>query len=77
MNLEIPVFSGEPLNWQLLWDYLQAAIYMNPALMGVQKLNYLRAQLHGEASQVITGLAHTNYNYQTTQKPLWPIAAYY
>jgi len=41
-KLKIPVFSGEPLNWQ---DCFQATIDTNPTLTGVQKLSYLRAQL--------------------------------
>ena len=62
-KLEIPVFSGEPLDWQPFWDCFAAAIDTNPSLSGVQKLSYLRAQLRGEASRVITGLPLTNLNY--------------
>jgi len=35
----------------------------NPAISGVQKLNYLRSQLRGEASHVIAGFALTSANY--------------
>ena len=62
-KLEIPVFIGELLDWQPFWDCFQAAIDTNPTLTGVQKLSYLRAQLRGEASRVITGLPLTNTNY--------------
>ena len=55
-KLEIPVFTGDPLGWQPFWDCFEATIDTNPILIGVQKLSYLRAQLHGEASRVITGL---------------------
>jgi len=65
-KLEIPVFTGDPLDWQPFWDCFEAAIDTNPTLIGVQKLSYLRAQLRGEASRVITGLPLTNTNYQTS-----------
>ena len=65
-KLEIPVFCGEPLDWQPFWDCFQAAIDTNPTLTGVQKLSYLRAQLRGEALRMITGLPLTNANYQTS-----------
>ena len=62
-KLEIPVFIGEPLNWQPFWDCFSSAIDTNPSLTGVQKLSYLRAQLRDETSRVITGLPPTNLNY--------------
>ena len=62
-KLEIPVFTGEPLDWQPFWDCFQAA---NQTLTGVQKLSYLRARLRGKASRVITGLPLTNTKYQTS-----------
>jgi len=37
---------------------------MNPALGGIQKLNYLKAQLQGDAARVIAGLPLTELNYQ-------------
>ena len=55
-KLNIPVFSGEPLLWQSFWDCFNSAINSNPILNGVQKLNYLRAQLRADAAAVITGL---------------------
>ena len=36
----------------------------NPCLTGVQKLNYLRAQLQGEAAKVVAGFPLTNANYE-------------
>ena len=33
-------------------------------LTGVQKLNYLRAQLQGEAAKVVAGFPLTNANYE-------------
>ena len=62
-KLEIPVFTGEPLDWQPFWDCFEAAIHVNPSLSAVQKLSYLRAQLRGEAARTIAGLPLTNMNY--------------
>lgn len=37
-----------------------------PTLSPVDKMNYLRAKLEGEAAKVISGLTLTNENYQET-----------
>ena len=63
-KLNIPVFSGDSLNWQSFWDCFEAAIHCNPSLTGVQKLNYLRAQLQGDASRVVAGFTLTSANYE-------------
>ena len=39
-------------------------IHSNPSLTGVQKFNYLRAQLQGDAARVIAGFPLTNSNYE-------------
>ena len=62
-KLSIPLFSGDILEWQSFWDCFETAVHNNPALSGVQKLNYLRAQLQGSALCVITGLPLTNTSY--------------
>ena len=63
-KLDIPTFTGQPLESQPFWDCFAAAIDSNPSLTGVQKLSYLRAQLRGEATRAITGFPLTNLNYQ-------------
>ena len=45
-KLSLPYFSGDPLMWQSFWDSFSAAVHTNPNLTGVQKLNYLGAQLN-------------------------------
>ena len=62
-KLEIPIFTGEPLEWHLFCDCFESAIDANPSLTGVQKLSYLHAQLEGEASRVIAGHPLSNLNY--------------
>ena len=63
-KLSIPNFSGNTLQWQSFWDCFEAAVHSNPSLTGVQKLNYLRAQLQGEAAKVVAGFPLTNANYE-------------
>ena len=63
-KLTLPIFSGDPLTWQTFWDSFNAAIHANPSLSGVQKFNYLKAQLQGDAARTIAGLPLTEVNYQ-------------
>ena len=63
-KLNIPVFSGEALQWQVFWDCFEAAVHNNPSLTNVQKLNYLRAQLQHDAARVVAGFPLTGVNYE-------------
>ena len=62
-KLNLPSFAGDPLTWQSFWDSFQAAVHSNAALDSVQKFNYLKAQLCGDASRAIAGLLLTSANY--------------
>ena len=62
-KLNLPSFAGDPLTWQSFWDSFKAAVHSNAALDCVQKFNYLKAQLHGDASRAIAGLLLTSANY--------------
>ena len=62
-KLELPTFSGDPLNWQSFWDSFEAAVNSNPTLSPIYKFNYLKAQLQGDAARVISGLPLTELNY--------------
>ncbi|XP_053388319.1 uncharacterized protein LOC123543829, partial [Mercenaria mercenaria] len=61
--LDLPRFDGNILDWQSFWDSYESAIHTNPSLSGVQKFNYLKSSLRGEAGQTIAGFALTNANY--------------
>ena len=64
-KLSLPYFSGDPLMWQTFWDSFSAAVHINPNLTGIQKFNYLRAQLKGDATRVVAaGFPLTDVNYQ-------------
>ena len=59
-KLTIPMFGGDPLDWQSFWDSFESVIHSNTQLNGPQKLSYLHAQLHGDAAQAIAGLSLTS-----------------
>ena len=65
-KLELQKFNGNILKWQEFWDSFEAFIHKNPNLQPVNKFNYLRAELEGDASVhvVMSGLELTNTNYE-------------
>ena len=62
-KLSLPSFSGDPLTWQTFWDSFSAAVDSSPVLSGVQKFNYLRTLLQGEAARAVAGFPLTDANY--------------
>lgn len=52
------------MKWQEFGDSFKASIHRNPNLQPVDKFNYLRAELEGDSSVVISGLELTNSNYE-------------
>ena len=63
-KLNLPYFSGDPLMWQTFWDSFSAAVHSNSSLTGIQKFNYLRTQLQGDAAKVVAGFPLTDINYE-------------
>ena len=63
-KLNLPTFSGSTLDWLSFWDSYESAIHRNPSLNEVQKFNYLKSLLYGDASQTIAGFSMTNTNYE-------------
>ena len=53
-------FDCNLLKWQEFWDSFDTTVKKNPSLEDIDKLNYLRAQLRGEAKDVIAGLEVTS-----------------
>jgi len=62
-KLTLPTFAGNPLHWLTFWNSFQAAIHLDPNLTGVQKFNYLKPQLEGDAARIIKGFPLTDQNY--------------
>ena len=54
LKLSLPFFSGDTLMWQTFRDSFDAAVHNSHSLSKVQKLNYLRAQLQGDALRAIS-----------------------
>ena len=62
-KLELKKFDGSIFKWVEFWDAFESAIHSNKQLHDVDKFNYLKAQLKGTASEVISGLELTQENY--------------
>ncbi|XP_063404398.1 uncharacterized protein LOC134687869 [Mytilus trossulus] len=62
-KLNLPTFGGNLLEWSAFWDSYNNSVHENPSLSNVQRFNYLKSQLYGEASQSISGMQMTNTNY--------------
>ena len=62
LHLEITPFAGDVLKWQEFWDMFDAAIHQ-ASYAAVDKLNYLRSKLTGEALEAVAGYQLTNENY--------------
>ena len=53
-KLNIPMFSGDTLQWQSFRDCFEAAVHRNPSITRVQKSNYLRVQLLHSGSLLVS-----------------------
>ena len=62
-KLDFPKFSGNILKWKEFSDCFNGAIDQNDSLSQVDKFNYLRAKLEGEALTSVSGLELTGDNY--------------
>ena len=51
------------MQWRSFWDSYKVAIHDNNSLCEVEKFNYLRSYLAGEAKRSIEGISVTNANY--------------
>ena len=56
-------YSANILKWTEFWDAFEAIIHNNKILHAVDKLNYLKGQLCGNASKVLSGPELTKDNY--------------
>ena len=63
-KLSLACFSGErPLEWQTFIETFESAIDCDTGLSNIQKFQYLRSQLSGEAANVISQMKLSNDNY--------------
>ena len=63
-KIKMPEFSGDPLMWQGFWDQYQASIHNNSTIGDIDKFNYLKGCLKGEALAAVSGLYLSSDNYK-------------
>ncbi|XP_076301934.1 uncharacterized protein LOC143220082 [Lasioglossum baleicum] len=64
-TLGVQKFSGDLLQWEEFRDSFRATFHNAKRLRDVQRLQYLKANLTGEAAKVIARVALTDVNYAT------------
>ncbi len=62
-KIDIISFSGNRLQWIEFWDSFESAVDKNDKLSPIDKFNYLKGKLSGEARSAIAGLSLSNENY--------------
>jgi hypothetical protein len=63
-------FNGDKLKWREFWDTFNTSVHTNKNIPDVQKFNYLRGKLYGEARYAISGLEVSGANYHVAVKSL-------
>ena len=63
-KLDMVTFSGDKLKWTEFWDSFECAIHQNKKLSDIEKFNYLKSKVTGEAKSAILGLSLSKENYQ-------------
>ena len=69
-KLELCFFNGDKLKWVEFWLSFETSVHKNDSLSNIEKFNYLRNKLSGDAKSAITGLSLSNENYIVALKIL-------
>ena len=69
-RLNIKTFTGKPTEWPTFIETFEAAIDNNETISNVQKFQYLKSYLSGQAEKCIDNLLLTNANYVEAMKLL-------
>ncbi|XP_011884078.1 PREDICTED: uncharacterized protein LOC105571220 [Vollenhovia emeryi] len=69
-KLSLPTFGGKYDDWFPFFDAFNSIIHSNASLTKVQKLQYLRSSLTGDASDIINSLEISDANYEVAWKLL-------
>jgi hypothetical protein len=48
-TLDIISFNGDKMQWNEFWDSFESAVHNNKKLSSVEKFNYLKIKLQGDA----------------------------
>lgn len=62
-KINIPPFSGEYIEWQSFYDLFSSTIHESNTLSAVQKFQYLKGLLRGEAEVLLRHMSITEANY--------------
>ena len=62
-KLHINKFSGDVTRFRSFWESFDSAVNKNPTLSAIDKFNYLKALLEGQAASAIQGLSLSESNY--------------
>lgn len=62
-KMDIPVFSGSFQQWVPFKNLFTEAIHNNPSLSNIQKMQYLKSKVRGEAEHLIQNLLISSENY--------------
>lgn len=63
-KIELPTFKGDPLKWQGFWDQFKTSIHENERINDIDRFNFLKRYLGGEALDSIKGLNLNSENYK-------------
>lgn len=69
-RMNMPVFSGNYLEWQSFFDLFDSLVHKNPTLKNSQKLYFLKMNLAGEAASLISHLKIEDANYESALQKL-------
>ena len=69
-KFSLPNFDGQYQNWTPFYERFMASVDSSKTLPDIQKFNYLKSSLVGEASQLISYLPLSNTNYKIALKIL-------
>lgn len=62
-KISLPRFRGNQMKWTAFWDSFESAVHQNKRLYKIDKFNYLRSLLEGNAYDAIAGLSLSAANY--------------
>ena len=63
-KMDLPIFKGDPLKWQGFWDQFQVSIHENERISDIDRFNFLKKYLGGEALNTLSGLNLNAENYK-------------